>query len=389
VNNMAVSSGVIRGGYLPVQQPTKINNKMDTYPASILQAGQDYDELMKRYRSIIDRGQDPQLSSLAQQYKNLGNQSYTPDIMTPTNIPAPSLVSASTTNSFSPITAAEQTYTRAPEVSGAMKNLEELSRTGGYSDSDISNLRARGISPIRSVYSNAMKDITRQRALQGGYSPNYTASIAKLTRDLSEGISGATQNVNAGIAQNVASNRLSAAPQYASAAGQENALLNSILGSNAAARNRASEFNTSGLAQQGQFNTSNINRANEINTSSINDINAANAAGINRANEYNITAGNTSRQINLGTQQQLLGSLTQLYQTEQEQKNKALSGMASLYGTTPANPALYGSQALQKAQLEEQQKARKQQGSGTLINAYMNAVPRGIQAGGSLPGARF
>jgi hypothetical protein len=138
------------------------------------------------------------------------------------------------------------------------KKLLDLSKTGGYSDTDIANIRERSISPIRSVYAGANRDVDRQRALQGGYSPNYAAVKAKMAREQSDVIGNQTTNINADLAQRIAQNKLSSIPQ-------------------------------------------------------------------------------------------------------------AISGMTSLYGTTPALSSLYGNQALQGAQLQEQIKQRKsQQGLGTI-----------------------
>lgn len=104
----------------------------------------------------------------------------------------------------------------------AMNNLATLSGTGGYSDADKADLRARGVSPIRSIYAGANRDIDRQRSLQGGYSPNYGALKTKMARDLSESIGGQVSNVNADIASKVAQNKVGLAGTYANAAQQGN-----------------------------------------------------------------------------------------------------------------------------------------------------------------------
>jgi len=129
-------------------------------------------------------------------------------------------------------------YNQSEDSRKSLGTLNELSTTGGYGADDIANLRERGISPIRSVYASANRDIDRQKALQGGFSPNYTASKAKMARDMSSGIANQMTKVNADIAQQVASNRLAAAAPYASAAQSENEL-----------RNR---YDTTGLQLQGQ-----------------------------------------------------------------------------------------------------------------------------------------
>ena len=242
------------------------------YTSSVSQAESDYTDLMKRYRAMLDQGPDSQLGSLAAQYQNIANK---------------------------PLQ-----YQRGPDMGAAMSGLGELAKTGGYSDQDVSDLRARGVSPIRAVYSNAMEGINRQRSLQGGYSPNYTAAMAKMTRDLSENIASQTSNVNAGIAQNRAQGRLSAAPQYASAASAE--------------------------------------------TGMMNDVNARGQ----------------------GNQLSALGSLGDIYGRQSQNTLAGLQGMTSLYGTTPAKPALYGQQALSRAQLDEQAKQRQQQGSIALMQSY-------------------
>ncbi len=109
-------------------------------------------------------------------------------------------------------------YQPTSDYTGAVSNLRDLSQSGGYSPSDIADLRARGISPIRSVYSSAQSNIDRAKSLAGGYSPGYTAATAKLTRGLSDAVSSGTQNVNADIASRVAGNKLQVAPELASTA---------------------------------------------------------------------------------------------------------------------------------------------------------------------------
>lgn len=262
-----MASGMVRGVGIPGWKPPKSDGKKETYAASIEQQAGDYDELMNRYRRFLDSGMDPGLASLANMYKG--------QIANP------------------------NTY-RSAHVDPALNNLQGMSQTGGYTTQGKADLRARGVSPIRAIYANAQQNLDRQRALQGGYSPNYTAATAKLTRDLSSQISDQVTDVNAGIAQNVASNRVSLAPSYANAA----------------------------IAD----------------TNSMRDNQAQNLAG-----------------------------LSGVYGMQQNVKNNALAGMTNLYGTTPALSQLYGNQALNVAQLGEQQKARKQSGGVSLINAYNGA----------------
>lgn len=106
-----------------------------------------------------------------------------------------------------------------PQVQTGLSTLSNISNTGGYTPQQMDELRARATSPIRSIYANAQADINRQRNLQGGYSPNYTAATAKMARDQSQQISDTVGNVNAQLAQNVVGNQLAASQPLASTAG--------------------------------------------------------------------------------------------------------------------------------------------------------------------------
>jgi len=111
---------------------------------------------------------------------------------------------------YSPISATHVALN--PKYMGAvdqsLAGYGQFADNGGFSDRDIANIRARAISPTRAVYSRAQQDIDRQRALQGGYSPNYTAAKAKMTRDLANEISDDNVNADASIAQMVQQGKL-------------------------------------------------------------------------------------------------------------------------------------------------------------------------------------
>lgn len=200
---------------------------------------------------------------------------------------------------FTPYQAAQTQYSKSPDTTAALANLNELSRTGGLDDAAQQNLRARGVSPIRSMYAIASRDMDRNRRLSGGYSPNFGATTAKMTRDQSSLVADQMDKVNANIAEMVQSGRLSAAPNYASAAQAESGLKHGIASENTNATNEANRFNATG-----QFES-----------------------------------GRQRRGDRLG----------------------AAQGMTNLYGTTPALSKLYGDQAMDTAQFTQnvnQQKKR-------------------------------
>lgn len=80
---------------------------------------------------------------------------------------------------------------------------ENFAKTGGFSPEDIANMRARGVAPVRAAYGNAERELNRNRALQGGYSPNFAAATTKMAREQSQGMADAVQNTNAGLAEMV------------------------------------------------------------------------------------------------------------------------------------------------------------------------------------------
>jgi len=148
---------------------------------------------------------------------------------------------------FNPVTAAQSSYNKSADTTAALASLRDLSETGGLSGADQQNLRARGMSPIRAQYATAQRDMDRQRRLNGGYSPNFGAVTSRMARDQSSLIADQMDKVNANIAQMVQSGKLSAAPNYASAAQAESELAHRVGMSNTAARNDANMFNAKGM----------------------------------------------------------------------------------------------------------------------------------------------
>lgn len=84
---------------------------------------------------------------------------------------------------------------------GGPSGYGAFTQNGGYSPTDIAGMRSRGVSPIRAAYSNAGMEVQRQRSLQGGYSPNATATLAKMAREQGQAGSDAAGNVEAQLAQ--------------------------------------------------------------------------------------------------------------------------------------------------------------------------------------------
>lgn len=162
--------------------------------------------------------------------------------------------------------------------------FQGFSENGGYSPSDIANMRARGVGGVRSAYANAEREVGRQRSLQGGYSPNAVATQAKMARERGQATADATQNVEAGIASERQKGRLA------------------------------------GL--QGMFGVEGQRLGADL------DVGKFNANAMMSAAQSNAASSNASSAQNM---QNRLG---------------ALSGMRSLYGTTPGMSDTFGNQLI-------------------------------------------
>jgi glycine betaine/choline ABC-type transport system substrate-binding protein len=204
-------------------------------------------------------------------------------------------------------------YTQSPNVTQSLSDLSNLAATGGLSAEDQANLRARGMAPVQATYAQAQQNIDRAKQLGGGYAPNYIAATANLARGQGQAVSDATQAVNAQVAQMVQQGKLSAAPAYASAAGGANAL-------------------------QEQYNA----MADQMR---------------NQAMQMNI-----QNQMQVAEQNAMMKNLYGL-----QMPMNILDQMRSLYGTTPAQPALYGGQAMGAA---SQQAGFNQNAMNNLMGAY-------------------
>ena len=208
-----------------------------------------------------------------------------------------------------PVVPTTTPFAQSVDVTGSLANLSNLSQTGGYTAQGKADILARDISPTRSIYANAQQDLQRSKALSGGYSPNTAAATAQMARDESGQIGGINTAANAGIAQNVAANELTASGQYAGAA--ENAQAQSVA---------ANQRNADILNQTGEFNTAEGLQAQEANKSNI-------LAGVGGAtNLYGTTPALTST---FGNQ---VSNATQLGQNQQqidEQKRRDIFSMAS------------------------------------------------------------
>lgn len=174
----------------PPPKSTPVSEAYNNFGTAVRRQGQDYGDIMGRYSNLYDS-----LPGYGQNAAKTFNYEYT--------VP---------------------TYQTTADYDRAIGTARQRATSGVYSGQDQADIRERGISPIRSVYANAQRNLGRSRSLAGGYSPNYAAVSAKMAREMSSQLSDATTRVNAQLAQDLAGQKERNQSEYLStAAGEQNA----------------------------------------------------------------------------------------------------------------------------------------------------------------------
>lgn len=191
----------------------------------------------------------------------------------------------------------------------AAPGYRTFAETGGYSPTDIQELRARGVSPIRSAYGNTMMEMNRARALGGaGGAPNYIAAASKAQRELPGQMAEATTGVNAKLAEDIRTGKLAG---------------------------------LAGITGIG---------------STMGGLSSDEASRMLQAAIANQSAGLQAQNLSEQSLQNLRNAQLQ-----------GLGGQTSLYGTTPAMAATFGNQALQAySERNAQEQMRNNLGLGLL-----------------------
>ena len=89
-------------------------------------------------------------------------------------------------------------------------SLTNIENTGGYTDADIANERARGNAGIASTYSNLGDQLTKQRIASGQLGPGWSSAGFKLARQGAQDVAGQAQKTEADIHDKVTQNKLAA-----------------------------------------------------------------------------------------------------------------------------------------------------------------------------------
>lgn len=168
----------------------------------------------------------------------------------------------------------------------ALPGYRDFASTGGYSPTDVQELRARGTSPIRAAYANTMQDMQRAATLGGG-AANLIAAQSKAQRQLPGQMASAMTDVNARLAEDIRSGKLQGLAGITGIGGKMGDLSSSEAGR---------QLEASLANQRGDMWAQQMTNENDPNSF-------------------------RNRMATLG-------------------------GMASLYGTTPGQAAMFGNQAL-------------------------------------------
>jgi len=195
---------------------------------------------------------------------------------------------------------------------------KDFASTGGFDEAGKANIRARAIAPTRAIYERGNENLSRQRSLQGGYSPGYASAMSRNNRQMNEAVSDANIAAESDLARMIQSGRLAGLGGMSGIEGQR-------LGA--------------------QF------RKNEYNADSDKWATEGNAGENRYGAEYNYRNSMDQEGDRLG----------------------ALTGMTSLYGTTPGMAKLFGDQVLQgQGQQMQGQEMQGNFGNSQIANQYQN-----------------
>jgi len=186
-------SGAAGGGYFPA-----------IYQSAIAQSAGDYD-------SIMD------------QYKQAGSN-----------------IKSGTKLNYSPVAPQFAEY----QPGSNYDEIRNIAETGGLSEGEKGDLRARAVSPIKSIYDSANKNLLRQKSLSGGYSPNLAAGQSKMARESAGIIGDKATAANAAIAEMVQRGKISGATTLSGLQAGDNTRLQGVNNLNANIANQANQFNT-------------------------------------------------------------------------------------------------------------------------------------------------
>lgn len=298
-----------------------------------------YTDIMNQYRNVAS-GQGAGAVTGGGSYASgaYGGPGYsafhvTPGKITPKMADAPDVIKAGTASA-------------GPDPFASYDKYKTLSDTGGFSAQDMADLRARGTAPIRAAYANANDAISRQRSLQGGYSPNAIAAQVKMAREQGQSGADAMQNVNAGIIGARNAGQLAGMGGMAGIEGQRYGMAGDLSKFNTGLDFQGQSLNAANKMDINKFNVGNDLTGQQYNTGLDYQGQTYNADADARAQAGNISLGQSNAAANASASNAGTSAANAAANAAAGRQMQALGGMTQLYGTTPGMSATFGNQAL-------------------------------------------
>jgi hypothetical protein len=205
---------------------------------------------------------------------------------------------------------------------------DEYAKTGGYSDADKANIRARALSPISSYATGTRDELARRAAISGGYTPGFDAASRALRRDTARNIADTSLNAETGIMDRVIANRMAAAQGASQAEGAYQGLRtgNMLRGMEGAASayGQAGGLYSNAASQEGSLQ----DRINQYTLAGLDGARATEAA-ISDVNAANANRQLTAQTAGLGGLQDIYGSDVGQLEASRARDTGLLSGQAS------------------------------------------------------------
>lgn len=93
-------------------------------------------------------------------------------------------------------------------MSGALSGYGNFAQTGGFSEKDLQNIRARAVAPTKRIYELGQAELQRAKNLSGGYMPNFGAAQSRMARQQGYAVGDIAQNTEGMIAEAIRSGKL-------------------------------------------------------------------------------------------------------------------------------------------------------------------------------------
>lgn len=88
------------------------------------------------------------------------------------------------------------------------EGYQNFADTGGYDQSQENDFLENAVAPTRAMYSRSQDELNRRMALQGGYSPGFTTSQARVKREENSAIGSANLQGRVALNSSINSNKL-------------------------------------------------------------------------------------------------------------------------------------------------------------------------------------